>query len=397
MTLNNENVRFRIAEQNNIDFVGLDLDGMLAPTFPLSNGPSFPAKLTDNPKYSTTQRLHGTQDTSFRIENLECTKTDRNEARAFYEDTLHGGKKSFSIIDHEYRILFDANWNSWQEQWSRRRGGTHSLSIDIESGAPWTRPSFGFWPMANVDNPERDFIFGLSDLVLQYGTYINTGILRNTGKALECTYSATNFEYAANTTVSYDLTNRNEISMFCQFKTEQINTSTNLRIMTLSDSTGNNTVELVARGVDASTFKLFGRVINDSSTNEIQIDALNKATLNLDTWYDIAISYNQANGNIWVMYWPALGQGESFNHFLDGSTLLSEGLSSYQTSTEVPNSILYTDLYLLFEEFGGMPAGNQAVMQNPILFNAGISQVEFNDFRHWCWLWNQKNSGAWPR
>lgn len=384
------------------------LNGQMAPVYNNDMGIKFHTVSTEKPKYSTTSRIHGT--TKFNWLSRNISKTDRDSLYTFFDTTLDHGYDYMSVIDHKKRILFDASWNNWREQWLRMRGGIHSVQYGIESPYVWTPQLFGAYLFEA--NNYKDYLHSITnteftlDDGLRSTNAIDSAINRGTGYGLSLTSSndsaveAGAYSPSAATTVSFDARRTyNSISIFTQFKCGAI--ASRFDLIDLSDGNGNN-IRLSLENNSGNHF-LHGTVINDSTSVTVEISAGTKPGLTVDTWYDVAITYDSVNSELKVYFAEAGvisiadGGPVAFVDFLDGASSLSNGVASYLASSVYPNQTVYDRIDFLKESaIASLPSGNQAILQNIFFIDDYISSMQFNFLRRLCYMWNTKATGINP-
>jgi hypothetical protein len=375
------------------------LNGQMAPVYNNDMGIKFHTVPTEKPKYSTTSRIHGT--TKFNWLSRNISKTDRDSLYTFFDTTLDHGYDYMSVIDHKKRILFDASWNNWREKWSRMRGGIHTVQYGIESPYVWTPSIFDAFLMERSANYGRSYLYDITGnaIVLDSGTYnASTVANRLTGytmRLIAANDSATE-KHSSVTGLNYDSTRTyNSITIFCQYFCNAINSTFYLVNLLAA---GNGGIQLKLSN-DAGNHDLVGSVID--SQGNIDVATVGLTPLTVDTWYDIAITYDSVNSEL-KLYWAPSGvtsaceDGEvAFTDFLDGATSLTDGVVS--ATTTYPGHKTYTSVEFLKESaVNTLPSGNKAKMQNIFFVDDYISSMQFNFLRRLCYMWNTKSSGINP-
>lgn len=377
----------------------LTLSGNMAPVYDNRLGLKFHSVKAEKPEYSLTSRYYPTTKFQWMTENT--TKTDRDTIKDFYSTTLDEGYNDFSIIDHRKRILWEASWNNWTERWSRRYGGSYNIRYDIESSFGWTPEFFD----ALITNDDRH-MFYISQAPISasaiYKQSDDSNVLSKYGWALRLQGDDGSAQQTGGSaTVSWDSTRQyNSISMFCQYRCGSLDSG---RLDLMEIGGGNNYLRLSLEESPSSHY-LHGTVVN--AGNSVTVEAANGVdiTLNGDTWYDIAITYDAVNGEVKVMW--ATASNSSFTRYLDGMTSLvagsgevqASGMASYLSDSYYPNNTVYKTFKLLAEsEVDTIVENEYAYIQNAMVIDGYLSAMQFNQIRKLCYIWNSKTSGVNPR
>lgn len=367
------------------------LDGISGPVFPNRFGGRFYSRPGDKRLYGTTERLHGTTNESWNIEDIK--KTRRDEIWDFWNTTLERGYHDCTLIDNRKRMLFDTSWNDWSEVWKKGRGGIHDIDIDYQSPAIWTSPLFGAYPLT-ANNFNEHMLTG-DDLSLDGGTLVNyaadNDILRQNGYALRLE-GDTATAYGATGTVSWNTTVDNSISVYCQFMIDTINNTGTPYVYLWWLTDGTNYVRLKAEYNDASTGVFIMELSNGGSTSTMTT----LGTFNYGTWYDVGFTYNAQNDYV-AIYFTSSGT-TTFTDYFDDETNIDNQLEDTLSAAVYPAQTAWNTVRLLREAATGeLLATEYAYLQNVFFIDSYISPIEFNTFRRWCYVWNNKTSGTWPK
>lgn len=371
----------------------LALSGITAPTFPVQRGERMHTYPTDKAEYTTTARRHATTQTGWQTEGVQ--KTTRDAIRDFWATTLSRGYYDVTAIDNRARMLFDASWNDWQESWRKDRGGIYQIGYGLQSPVPWTPPCFGAF-LTTTNDLVSHTLTG-DDLDLDTGILVNyaadNAILRKNGYALKVAGTAGG-DIGAYGTVSWkSASGYNSTTLFCQFRAGAV--ADVFSVIQLSDSGINsNSLSIQLGPVDASNNALIGVIYNGGSSAEVTLASGAHPALAVDTWYDVAITYNAVNAVVNVHWYPSAIT--SFADFADGADEVADWTMSTMSSAIYPPDITWKVLSLLREySIGGITAGN-FYLQNAMVFDGFITPLEFNTLRRLCFMWNNKTTGTWP-
>lgn len=423
----------------------LELSGLKAPIYNNDLGVQFHTVMGDRPEYSLTGRYYPTTEFQWRSTNI--TETDRDAIRLFWETYLDEGYNDFSIIDHRKRILFDASWNQWVENWSVRYGGSHNVEYGIDSAFGWTPEMFDCI-FANNDGPVF-FISGsgivVSTITAQGG---DSDVLAKNGWAMKLVGDDGSAQQTCGTKtgLSYDSSRPyNNISIFCQFYCGTVSSRFNLvelgAVPTATYTAGStlgqagsapeivdNTTDIAGEDrpgddgyysigcheqqydgtvtsdylritVDddgAGGLELLGIVVNQNDEVVVQTSVGNYPTIEAGQWYDAAITYDAVNSIVKV-FW-AEASADSFTRFLDGQTSITAGIARYLGSAIYPARTTYNQLTVLAETaVDSLDNGQKALLQNVMLIDGCISEMQFDQLRKLCYMWNSKTTGVWPK
>lgn len=229
-------------ESTTLDFT----TGIAAPSFPLRPGLSLHSYITNKPAYTITNREHGT--TAFVWQSNGAKFTLRQTIEDFWDTTLSKGYYDFTVIDHRYRMLFEASWNDWIETWLRRKGCTYDITYNIESPIPWTPPTFGVYPMTSNNlishNLNGDDLSTTDGVFVQNAT--DSEVLRLNGYALKMEGDGSSSGLlGASATVDWSRSTKdNHIALYCQFMTDATLSTGDLAILETTHSSNVFRIEL---------------------------------------------------------------------------------------------------------------------------------------------------------
>lgn len=358
------------------------------PSYPDNEGLKLHSYSTEMPYYSVTNRMHGTTEKTLGIESL--TKTKRSTLESFWKTTLTNGKYGFTYIDPWGKVLFESSWNDWIEEFTNRNGGLYNIAINLKSPCVATVSSFGLYLKAFLTNHNlNDNDISLSSGVLVDKT--DTEITRQNGYALKL---AGDFlgeaAYGVNSTVSFKTQyTYNSLSLFTQVKfiaTPVLNSF--VTPIELYETATSSVFKLYCVGGGAAV-GMYGSVINGSANN-ITKAAGTYAQLTLDTWYDVAITYNAVNSKIRVYYMPSAVT--SFTNFLTGSDTQEDFiLSTNSTPGVYPPDVTWNRLRLIYAQD---ISDNIVYLQNAMVFDGYLTPFDFNTLRRLCYLWNGKTEDS---
>jgi len=365
-------------------YEGTSLDwnnGVYAPVFPIQRGLSFHTYVTEKPLYTVTGRNYGTTQFNLACEGLK--KADRDTVLAFWHTTLLEGYNSFTAIDNRSRMLFETNWNQWRENWRKERGGIYNIPIELESGTVWTPPVWGAYLMAD-DTLDNHNLQG-NNLAAVNGTMVDHDtdgdILRQNGSALRITGDTGTVITGASGAVSFQNgTSKNNVTLFCQFMTTAVLSEGRVYLINLEHGTSYYRIAFESEN------RIYGMIAN-AGTGVIRKGASTYHTISVDTWYDVAITYDAVNDQNYI-YVCASGV-TSFTDFLSGLTDTTDQIGTYGGISVYDGT--WTSVKLLNETTDATVIENEYVyVQNPMIFNGFISPMEFNNLRRLCYLWNNK-------
>jgi len=372
----------------------LDLLGIQAPGFPVAHGGRYHTYALSNPEYTTTQRYHGSTRLQWATDGIQST--DRNTIWNFWNTTLDAGYNNMTVIDHRGRMLFDTSWNAWGENWRKERGGIYRVNYNLESPIVWTPPCFACFP--STTNSLVNHNLSGDDATLDDGAMIayssDTNVLRKTGYCLRLTATSGSDKGGA-ASVSWQSGNKYaSISIFCQCRIP--NLSNILHLVELWDSSLDNVLSIYQSSNDASSNSLVGYIKNSGNAATVTKADASSPSLTDDTWYDVAITFDDINNDIHVYY--AASPLSSFTDFLSGETDIENGVISTLSAAYYPPHVKWSTINLLRENISGsMTDDDKAYLQNVFVFDDFITPAEFNTLRRLCWMWNNKTSGSWPQ
>lgn len=224
----------------------LQLVNNKAPTFPIQAGERYYVSTLQNPQYIATERNSPDVQVNWTVQNMK--QTDRNAFFTWWDTTTQRGEYDFTVIDYRKRALFETTWMQWREQFSKNRGGIHTLDMSLESSVGWTPPLFALYP--TTTNSLADHLLDTdNDLTLNDGTLVlNSGdsdVLRLNGYALKLLEGVSARTGASNTSVSWKQGKDNSsITLMCQAAIPELSTSAELDLVKLTD--GNNVLRIYA-------------------------------------------------------------------------------------------------------------------------------------------------------
>ena len=395
-------VKFRYQESDTSPYNirSLELSGLKAPIYNNDLGVQFHTVKGDRPEYSLTGRYYPTTEFLWRSTNI--TETDRDAIRLFWETYLDEGYNGFSIIDHRKRILFDASWNQWVENWSVRYGGSHNVEYGIDSAFGWTPEMFDCI-LAHHDGP----LFFISQGGFTVSTITkkasDSDVLSKNGWAIKIVgdNGAEQQVGGIATALAYDSTRQyNNITLFCQFFCGVTNSRFNIIELGLKEKGAAVTdclkISVEPVNDEAQSNNLLGIVLNQSAEVVVGVSAGNYPVIDNGTWYDAAITYDAINSTVKV-FW-AEASADSFTRFLDGETSITAGIARYLGSAIYPPRVTYNQLEALAETaVGSLNNGQKAILQNVMVIDGCISEMQFDQLRKLCYMWNSKTTGVWPK
>jgi len=188
--------------------------------------------------------------------------------------------------------------------------------------------------------------------------------------------------------------------MFCQYRCGSLGSG---RLDLMEIGHGNNYLRLSLEEAPSSHY-LHGTVVNAGDSVTVEAADGIDITLQSDTWYDIAITYDAVNSEVKVMW--AASSNSSFTRYLDGMTSLvagdgvvqASGMASYISNAYYPNNTVYSSFKLLAEsEVNTIDEDEYAYIQNAMVIDGYLSAMQFNQLRKLCYIWNSKTSGVNPR
>jgi hypothetical protein len=371
------------------------------PVFPAQSGMSFYSSGLTRSEYMTSERMFPDTAIDWSLENLKIAA--RNTAWTFWNNTLRGGEFDFTLIDHKSRMLFDVIWPSWRERAKKLRGGVGDIQLSFESSGGWTPELFALYP--STTNTLVNHTLGGNDLAVVNGIMTdyatNSVILRKTGYGLRLPAGGASATNGATGTVSWRSSKLYpSVSLFCQSFLPEIAGTDPATLDLVKISIDANRYFAISVG-DSSTsaaYTLTCRIGNNSGSTYVTKAAGTYPDIDIATWYDFAITYDAINGKVFVYYCPSARTG--YARFLDGKTDLEDGvLSTLSTPGIFPNRQTWTTCDLLKENnAAAVPGGSSgAYVQNVFIMDDHITPLQFDELRRWCWLWNPKTSGTWPK
>jgi hypothetical protein len=355
------------------------------------------------------ERYFSSVEKQYNIVNVK--KTDRDILFDFWNDKLLYGANMFTLIDHRKRCLFNALWDVFgsPEIWNANRQA-HNIIIKIQNSCGWTLPLFGAYLFQNSAwsdfllsgiNPYQDGGYLITNL-------IDNSILRKTGSALRMQGNdSVGNQCGAQVYPIWKSTNgKSSVSMFCQFRVEQLSEQTTIGtenefdILNLTD--GTNSIGFTANGT-AAVLRIVGFVKNATGFAEIRKTAAGTyADLLINTWYDLGITFDGVQNKVAVYYCPSAVT--SFTDFLNNKTDIEDGILStlYPIAGTISDynipETTWTSLKMLYENYSNsLVSTKYAYLQNIFIINGYMTAMEFNFFRRLCYYWNAKTSGAWPK
>jgi len=369
----------------------VELENNLAPTFSNESGISYYNEALNDYEYMVNNRFHPSTTARWEIQNIK--KAQKNTIRSFWETTLSRGEYDLTLIDHRKRLLFETSWNQWKTRFSKKNGGIGSVFCDFESSVDWTAPCFAMYTMAE-NNLNDHCLDSASNLSLVDGSLVNkagdANILRNNGYALKLIGDG-NIQTGASGTVSWPKGDSyNNLSIFFQFRTGETGTTapTPLTLVNLTD--GTDYVRVDAVNNDGSSFAITGRIRTGGTVVTVIGDVTWPQGL-IDTWYDVMLTYDAIHSNVYV-YYIATDTGATFTDFLYGLTDISDGIASTLTPSSVyPSDTTWTTVELLKEQSAqALKTGENAHLQNVMIFDDFIPPSQFNTLRRLAYMWNSK-------
>ncbi len=354
--------------------------GTYNPSFPTQAGLSVHSYGTEKPKYTITNRLYGTSRFNWRSENVK--QDDRATIYAFWNSTLATGYNDFTVIDNRSRLLFEATWNNWKENWKKLRGGLHDINYDIESSVPWTPPVWGAYLFQ--DDTGNNFTLQGDNMTITGGNdgqLVNKDtalhpILRQNGSALTMTADATKIQQSATVAVDWQSSSQKKSwGMFCQAMT-----SADLgvgRIYFMEMFSGANNVRLYIDSPDAI------KAIYNSTIIGIN------TTMDNTTWYDLCFTYDGVKRQLYL-YGTASATGTTFTPFLEGLNTIGDQLATSETVVDIDK---WDTASLITESFAtSLPSEASAYVQNCMFFDGFVTPFDFNNLRRLCYMWNGKTT-----
>jgi len=358
--------------------------GQRAPVFPVQAGLSLHTYPTEKMSHTTTSRMHGTTEFTYRVENM--MRDDRDDFQGFWSTILNNGLYDFSIIDNRNRVLFEASWNNWRQRWQKRNGGLYTVDIDIQSAVPWTPPMHGAYLMT-IDEGESDFTRQNEEFTLDLGTLKedsdDSNIIRQNGYALRMTDNTSAVpKLGATLNVDWKSSYNKPVSMFCQYRTGRTTTD-DFVIMEMNANSHN--IKLIQNGDDPAY--IAGQV---DGINVTRSAVANLAVSEL-TWYDVAYTFDAVNENNYV-YVIATDTGSSFTDFLSNTSGYTTQIGTYMAAERSPLWSKWTSINLLLESVTNAltDINNYVYLQNAMFLDGFLTTFDFNTLRRLCYMWNNK-------
>jgi hypothetical protein len=369
----------------------LDLaDGVFAPSFPVSNGGKLHSYPTRKPRYTITNRFHGTTNLNWKSESVK--PTDKATIYDFWNTTLNEGFNSFTVIDNRSRMLFDTEWDVWSQIWSKSRGGINNINYRLNAPVPWTPPVYGAYLMAD-DTLDNHTLQG-SDISAVDGTLVVNGpdanVLRLNGSALRVDSVASTIQTGASGSVEWERSSKeNSISLFCQIYIT--GTMSVGRVYFIEVAGGSNVYRL---SIEAPNY-IIGQLGDVSSTTVVRRASSPNFEADADTWYDVCFTYDAITEQNYL-YFIESGDA-SFTDFLTEATTLDEQVGTFNGATRLDQAN-WSSVKLLTESVAtAIPSPESMYVQNAMVFDGFMTTLEFNTMRRLCYMWNKKTTGTWPK
>ena len=371
-------------ETTSLDF----LSGVFSPSFPAPHGLSLHSYATEKPTYTITNRLHGTTQINWTSESVK--PTDKDTIFAFWNETLSEGLYSFTIIDNRGRMLFESQWDVWNQRWVKQRGGVNNIDYNIQASNPWTLPTHGMYLMSD-DTLDNHNLQG-NNLTATDATLVNNAldanVLRLNGSALKITGEA-GLQTGATGTVNFSRsTKENSVALFCQARITSLMSVGRVYFIEL---TGGGNIYRLA--VEAPRY-VIGILGTPASPVIVRKGFGENFIMQLDTWYDLCFTYDAITGQNYL-YFTASGDS-IFVDFLTGAEEFDEQVGTYGSISF--NQSNWSTVNLLAESLTGAIATEESMyLQNAMIFDGYMTSFDFNTIRRLCWLWNKKTTGTWPK
>jgi len=355
--------------------------GVRAPVFPVQMGTNFHTYSTDKPAYVVSERDYGTSVTSWQTQDVK--KPDRDIINTFWSTTLTDGYYPITVIDHRNRMLFEASWNNWKQDWKKNRGGVYDIRYDIDSPLPWTLPCFGAYPMAqnnlNSHNMSGD------NLSLVDGVLItdDSNTLRENGYILRLSGDGTTSALTgASGTVSWKPSS-GSLALFCQFRIPELISPFPLDILSIRSGDVGYSIyaEQQTPDTDDIGIRLYDSLISGSCKYSQSIYT--------NKWYDVCATYDSQSGENSFYIMPTDEQAHV--PFATTSTDITDFIANTTTGSKTaPDNIEYTNCVILDEthENSGIYSGENAYVQNAFVFDGFLDPMGFDFMRRLCLMWN---------
>lgn len=393
----------------------LALDNEMAPEFSHALAQEYYTRALDLPSLQVTERYYPSTELRWQTRNTRgfvnagTGEGDRYTLWDWWDTTLARGTYPMTVWDHRRRFLFDVYWDQWKERWKVARGGVYDIPIDLHSPFPWTPPCFGLYTLVASTSPIPDHGLDTSSALTVFtGSLVDYAadhdILRRNGYALRISEMVGNnlVVGAHNGQLTWRVGKPDLCTtLFCQARVPNMSSGAGnndgLSFIYLSDRDGahplGNCLRIFAERWDDTHVTLkFGWKAHGKAEEVITTD-----TMAVDTWYDLALSWDAVAGVFYGYFWPsATGTSwASTDDFLHGATATTEGYVSQDSPTNVPD----THTWRAFSLLRASPPGalfevdspmSHAFVQNAMAFNGYVSPLEFNFLRRLCHLWNTK-------
>jgi len=360
---------------------------------------------TGKVQYGTYNRIHATTNVSWQTSGIQ--KSDRDVIWEFWNDILKKGYNDVTIIDHRNRMLFDASWFPWHETWKKERGGLFTIDYNFSAPCSWTPSCWGCWPSTTEDLTNHNL--SGDDLTLNGASMINhssdNNVLRKTGYAIFV--SSGNEGSASNIqTLNWDATGDfdSSLTLFCQVRIPVISetlpfyNTKKVHAINITESeeifSTENFVAIEFQRLSGALTDLHGKIKYSGTEISITKAAGTVPSLPVNTWYDIAITYNCVTNYVSVYY--ATSALNTFTDFLTGLESIEDGIISTRSDNNiVPAACVWKGCniaHVLVED----SLSSNLYIQNVFILHGFITPLEFNTLRRLCYMWNNKTTGSWP-
>jgi hypothetical protein len=224
----------------------------------------------------------------------------------------------------------------------------------------------------------------------------DTGILRANGYALKLVGDGTTSALTgASASVNwYRRTEKNNITIFCQAKSSLVDGGS----LALAEVTSGTSLFSIRIGNNTTNNLIYGFVGTGANVAVITKSAEAYHTMELNTWYDVALTYDAVNNVEYIYVVPSAVS--SFTNFLSGASAVSDQIGSENIGGNHTPAAVWTAVSMLKEYdnnvYKVLETSATAYLQNVMIFNAYISPMEFNFLRRLCYHWNKK-TGVYPK
>ena len=343
----------------NIDFT----NNVNSPNFPINSGETFHSYIGNKPELTFTSRKHGTTEINWQSKNLK--KNFRDTIYNFWNTTIKNGYEKCTVIDHRGRILFDAHWYRWVENWSAKRGGVYDINYNFISSVPWTLPTIGVYSMTstnlNSHNLRTEANLPLSGTMTS-NTFRANGYVLNVNNGITGGVSSTEIQHQ---------TEDSSFSIFGQIYS-------NLSNIVIASFRDVNTGAQIA--LELGAIGLYG-YYNDTQTTHTSIGI---TPIPSDIWNDVALAYNATTKKMYLYTWPS---GDIVTKTYTDYLYNAANIALYYATDNV--NLDFTPVQKWNQlRIGANNSGSVLNLTNVMLMEGCLSAMEFNTLRRLCYNWN---------